>query len=54
MDEWIKKMWYLHKTEYSASSIAQLCLSLCNPMGCSMPGLPAYHQLTEFTQTHFP
>ena len=22
------------------------------PMNCSMPGLPVYHQLPEFTQTH--
>ena len=25
---------------------------LCNPMNCSMPGLPVHHQLLEFTQTH--
>ena len=34
------------------SSVAQLCLTLCNPMNCSMPGLPVHHQLPEFTQTH--
>ena len=34
------------------SSVAQLCLILCNPMDCSMPGFPVYHQLLEFTQTH--
>ena len=34
------------------SSVAQLCLILCNPMDCSMPGFPVYHQLPEFTQTH--
>ena len=34
------------------SSVAQLCLTLCNPMECSMPGLPVHHQLREFTQTH--
>ena len=28
------------------------CLTLCNPMNCSMPGLPVHHQLPEFTQTH--
>ena len=33
------------------SSVAQLCLTLCDPMDCSMPGLPVYHQLLEFTQT---
>ena len=34
------------------SSIAQSCLTLCNPMNHSMPGLPVHHQLPEFTQTH--
>jgi len=34
------------------SSVAQLCLTLCNPMDCSTPGLPVHHQLPEFTQTH--
>ena len=29
------------------SSIAQSCLTLCNPMDHSMPGLPVYHQLLE-------
>ena len=32
--------------------VAQLCPTLCNPMDCSMPGLPVHHQLPEFTQTH--
>ena len=26
--------------------------TLCNPMDCSMPGLPVHHQLLEFTQTY--
>ena len=29
-----------------------MCLTLCNPMNRSMPGLPAHHQLPESTQTH--
>ena len=32
--------------------ILQLCLTLCNPMDCSTPGLPVHHQVPEFTQTH--
>ena len=32
------------------SSVAQSCLTLCDPMICSTPGLP--HQLPESTQTH--
>ena len=34
------------------SSVAQSCLTLCDPMDCSTPGLPVHHQLPEFTQTH--
>ena len=26
------------------SSVAQSCLTLCNPMNCSIPGLPVHHQ----------
>ena len=33
-------------------SVSQSGLTLCDPMNCSMPGLPVYHQLSEFTQTH--
>ena len=33
-------------------SVAQSCPTLCDPMNCSTPGLPVYHQLPEFTQTH--
>ena len=34
------------------SSVTQSCLTLCDPMDCSMPGLPVHHQLPECTQTH--
>ena len=34
------------------SSVTQSCLTLCDPIDCSRPGLPVYHQLPEFTQTH--
>ena len=27
------------------SSVAQLCLTLCDSMNCSTPGLPVHHQL---------
>ena len=39
-------------TPVQFSSVAQSCLTLCNRMDCSMPGLPVHHQLPEFTQTH--
>ena len=34
------------------SSVAQSCLTLCDPMNCSTLALPVHHQLPEFTQTH--
>ena len=34
------------------SSVAQSCLTLCDPMNYSTPGLPVHHQLPESTQTH--
>ena len=34
------------------SSVAQSCMTLCDPIDCSMPGLPVHHQLLEFIQTH--
>ena len=34
------------------SSVTQSCPTLCNPMDCSTPDFPIYHQLQELTQTH--
>ena len=33
------------------SSVTQSCLTLCEPMNCSMPGFPVHHQLLELAQT---
>ena len=35
---------------FQFSSVTQSCPTLCNPMDYSMPGLPVYHQLPEFTK----
>ena len=35
---------------FQFSSVTQSCLTLCD---CGRPGLPVYHQLPEFAQTHF-
>ena len=35
------------------SSVAQLCLTLCNLMDCSTPAFPVHHQLPEPTQIRF-
>ena len=37
---------------FCCCSVTQLCLTLCDPMNCSMPGLPVHRQLPQFTQTH--
>ena len=33
-------------------SAAKSCLTLCNPMDCSMPDFPVFHYLPELAQTH--
>ena len=33
-------------------SVAKLCLNLCDPVGCNMPGFHVLHHLLEFAQTH--
>ena len=43
-------MWLVKLVQFSL--VTQLCLTLCDPMDCSMPGLPVHHLLPEFTQTH--
>ena len=57
-------IWYLYMYTYiwfdihicvyisQFSSVTQSCLTLCDPMDCSAPGLRVHHQLPEFTQTH--
>ena len=39
-------------TSVQLSSVTHSCLTLCDPMNCSTPGLPVHHQLPEFTKTH--
>ena len=34
------------------SSVAQSCLTLCDPMDCSMSGFSVHHQLLELAQSH--
>ena len=38
--------------DHCCCSVAQSCLTLCNPMDCSMPGFPVLHYLEEFAQPH--
>ena len=34
------------------SSVVQSCLTCCNAMDCSTPGLPVHHQLPELAKIH--
>ena len=44
-------MWWLELEQVSCCcSVTQLCLPLCDPMDCSMSGLPVPHHLPEFAQ----
>ena len=37
---------------FQFSSVTQSCLTVCDPMNRSTPGLSVHYQLPEFTQTH--
>ena len=45
--------WALMHAFSKFSSFAQSCPTLCDPMDCSMPGLPAHHELPKLAQAHF-
>ena len=42
----------LKHTVVVVHSVAKSCLTLSNPMDCSMPGFPVLHYLLEFAQIH--
>ena len=42
----IKNMYCLELFSYS------VCMTLCNPINCSIPGFPVLHHLPELAQTH--
>ena len=59
MNEWILRKFLCHTvlqlypfSSVQFSSVTQSCLTLCDPMNCSTPGLPVHHQHPELTQTH--
>ena len=49
-----RKLWLKDQILRSVQSslVTQSCPTLYNPINCSTPGLPVYHQLLESTQTH--
>ena len=50
----IYHVWRLEKTESlkvnKSCSVTKLCLTFCDPIDCSMPGLSVPHHLPEFAQ----
>ena len=48
---WIKAR-LIKRSVGTYCSVSKLCLTLCDPMNCSMPGFPVLHYLLEFAQTH--
>ena len=52
---WKKQGWptfsHCPKRAFQFSSVTQSCLTLCDPMNWSTPGLPGHHQPPESTQT---
>ena len=48
----LKFQYWVHASYQSVSSVIQSCLTPCDPMNHSTPGLPVPHQLPESTQTH--
>ena len=55
----VLELWLLHRRALLSSSgvtscfsVTQLCLTLCDPMDCSMPDFPVLHYLLELAQTH--
>ena len=54
-DNLININWYqliLYLFVFRCCSVSQSCLTLCNPMDCSTPGLPVPHHLPKFAQVH--
>ena len=55
LSDWTELNWTELKVKLCVSvqfsSVTLLCLTLCNPMDCSLPGFPVQHQLLELAQT---
>ena len=41
-----------HSCSVQFCLVPQSCLTLCDPMDCSTPGLPVHHQLPDLAQAH--
>ena len=52
MDKLASKTFLSKCPSVQFSSVTQPCLTLCDPMDCSMPGFPVLHHFQELTETH--
>ena len=52
LKQWILGNLFNILTDTQFSSVAQLCLTVCDAMDCSTPGFPVHYQLLELAQTH--
>ena len=43
---------FIHLMTCRCYSVTTSCPTLCEPVDCSTPGFPVYHQLPEFVQVH--
>ena len=48
----VKLIFMILSVQFSSVQSLKSCPTLCDSINCSTPGLPVYHQLLEFTQTH--
>ena len=46
------KLFFCHHLPFCCYSVAQSCLTICDPMDCSTQGFPALYSLLGFAQTH--
>ena len=49
---WAQKRTFLTGCMPCSCSVTQSCLTLWDPMECSVPGFPVLHYPSEFVQTH--
>ena len=52
LSQTLSNLSFIQFSSVQFSSVTQSCLTPCDPMNHSTPGLPVHHQLPEFTQTH--
>jgi len=52
MEILIIMFWHINNTLQCCCSVTKSCLTVCDPINCSMPNFPVLHYLSKFAQTH--